>query len=166
MAGSRQLANKESYRRSARCVTLEPALVGAAGSRPQAGARKRLAGAAKAAWNIAQPGGRKTTPSKRTICARRRWHFLGLTSAFANRLPAAAEEPPTAQWRRLANHHRQHRARAARQWCRWQADAQCRQSRRDRAESSALSGLCGLFRYEHAWRHPPRITPQPAPIIL
>jgi hypothetical protein len=27
IAGSRQFANKEGYRRSARCVTLEPALV-------------------------------------------------------------------------------------------------------------------------------------------
>jgi len=74
---------------------------------------------------------------------------------------AAAEEQPTMQWRRRAL-QQWHRGNGARHWRHWRANAQYRQSRRDRADSSALSGPCGLFRYERAWRHPPRISPQPA----
>jgi hypothetical protein len=78
-------------------------------------------------------------------------------AAFANYLLAAAGEPPTSLHHRRAHHRRTARHRHHRR-----ANAQYRQSRRDHAENIALSGLCGLFRYERASRHPLRDRAQPA----
>jgi hypothetical protein len=50
-------------------------------------------------------------------------------------------------------------ATADHQQPRWKAGGRPQPNLLDHAERSAISGLCDLFCYERAYRHPQRITP-------